>query len=162
MSDLDFSPMGESLLSSLSVRTNLDGYSLAVGPHSIEIGLGGTSFTPPPPHTFAASLQFRRFLNLPRPHCWRLGWLVPRWPDGLTGTGKRVLTTADGAIAAGSSAIRPVLGLTLRCLGSKVPVYSMGRKRASSWLRRGNPHPRACRVCLRGPWLSADQASSTA
>ena len=45
LSDLDFSVPG-SYLSSLAVDTNLAGYLLTVTPDAIEIGLGGTKFTP--------------------------------------------------------------------------------------------------------------------
>ncbi|GLI37497.1 PEP-CTERM sorting domain-containing protein [Geobacter hydrogenophilus] len=44
LSDLDFAPTG-SFLSSLAIDTNLVGYTLSVGPDSIDIGLGETHFT---------------------------------------------------------------------------------------------------------------------
>ena len=45
LSDLDFSTVG-SYLSSINVDTNLAGYGLSVGTDYVEIGLGGTNFTP--------------------------------------------------------------------------------------------------------------------
>lgn len=45
LSDLDFSPTGK-ILSSVSVSTNLVGYTLKTNSHGIDVGLGGTSFTP--------------------------------------------------------------------------------------------------------------------
>jgi len=45
LSDLDFSLPG-STLSSVSADTNLVGYTLTVGADSIDLGLGGTHFTP--------------------------------------------------------------------------------------------------------------------
>lgn len=45
LSDLDFSLPG-SILSSLSVDTNLEGYSLKVGSDYVDLGLGDTHFTP--------------------------------------------------------------------------------------------------------------------
>lgn len=45
LSDLDFSQPG-STLSSVSANTNLVGYTLTVGADSIDLGLGGTHFTP--------------------------------------------------------------------------------------------------------------------
>jgi hypothetical protein len=45
LSDLDFSLPG-STLSSVSANTNLVGYTLTVGADSIDLGLGGTHFTP--------------------------------------------------------------------------------------------------------------------
>lgn len=44
LSDLDFSPIG-SVLSSVSVNTNLTGYTLTTGADWIDLGLGGTHFT---------------------------------------------------------------------------------------------------------------------
>ncbi|HNM22711.1 MAG: PEP-CTERM sorting domain-containing protein [Betaproteobacteria bacterium] len=44
LSDLDFSPIG-SVLSSVSVNTNLAGYTLTTGADWIDLGLGGTHFT---------------------------------------------------------------------------------------------------------------------
>lgn len=45
LSDLDFS-VPASTLSSVSADTNLAGYTLTVGADSIDLGLGGTHFTP--------------------------------------------------------------------------------------------------------------------
>ncbi len=77
LSDLDFSPPGTSFLSSLTVNTNLLGYSLNVGPDSVDIGLGGTHFnndtyfnatfnvTPvPEPETYAMMLAGLGLLGL--------------------------------------------------------------------------------------------------
>ena len=46
LSNLDFSSPGTSFLSSLAINTNLIGYSVTIGTHSVDIGLGGTHFTP--------------------------------------------------------------------------------------------------------------------
>ena len=45
LSDLDFSPTGK-ILSSVNVSTNLVGYTLKTNSHGIDVGLGGTTFTP--------------------------------------------------------------------------------------------------------------------
>lgn len=44
LSDLNFSPIGTSFLSGLTVDTNLVGYGLTIRPDSIDLALGGTHF----------------------------------------------------------------------------------------------------------------------
>jgi len=73
LSDLDFLPTN-STLSSLTIDTNIDGYTLKVGTDAVNLGLGGTNFSSET--YFIGHFNVSRVSAVPEP---------PQWAFMLTG-----------------------------------------------------------------------------